>query len=147
VRSPSGETVNVEDLPMVAPPDGLASSGPSGQANRGKEMGASTLALRSPPWPTWGHQVRESRWRSSVACFRGHRPASDGVGVGADTAPADPSDERGIVHNREGEGERAVAARPNRTRERPGSQPQQCYEEGGGTMRHTQTEPANRAAR
>jgi hypothetical protein len=40
-----------------------------------------------------------------VCFFCGHRPASGGVGVGADTTPADPSGERGVVCNKEGERE------------------------------------------
>jgi hypothetical protein len=51
------------------------------------------------------------KWRSNMECACGHRPASDGARVSADTTPADPGGERGVVHDREGE--RAAAARPN----------------------------------
>jgi hypothetical protein len=133
VRSPGGETAGVEDWPMVASPDGLDSSGPSGQGKRdGGKMRQRSGHILGQSGVT---KVSMSIRRCSFACFRGHRPASGGVGVGADTTPADPDGERGVVHNREGERERAAAARPKCTCEWPGSQPQQCDE--GGAPRDT----------
>jgi hypothetical protein len=84
-------------------PTSLPAAAPMARRTGEKDGGQRASAQVSTKNRSGVTAVRESRRRSSVACLRGHRPASGDAGVDADTTSGDPDGEHGIEHNRDGE--------------------------------------------